>query len=128
MVNKMLGNLLNQALSTLPAQKIGWRRFLGYCTNARGQEKAKHYRQQWIMGQVQPAEKADYESLSVFATKSLYSVWASLPMKNVQKMASGDLILWNGKTLEIIAIYDWHTQNGWVKATAIERESDEVHK
>lgn len=117
-----MNNLLNQALSVVPTQKVGWRRFRDYMTDARGQEKATYHLPRFVRGQVQPAGKTEYERHTVYATRALYSVWLSLPVKNARKLASGDLILWDNKTLEVIAVDDWHTQSGWAQATAVEAE------
>ena len=115
-----LGNLLEQALSVLPAVNFYYRLYEGETRNELG-VKIPSYGQ-WLScrGMVQPVNRSKYEDLGLDFAKNYINVWGTLNLKTVGLQNQPDQILWNSCIWTITAVNEWFQYNNWVNVTAVQ--------
>ena len=78
-----LGNLLEQALSVLPAVNYYYRHYEGETRNELGVKIPSYGPWQVCRGMVQPVQRSKYEDLGLDFAKNYINVWGTLNLKTV---------------------------------------------
>ena len=115
-----LGNLLEQALSVLPAVNYYYRHYEGETRNELGVKIPSYGPWQVCRGMVQPVQRSKYEDLGLDFAKNYINVWGTLNLKTVGLQNQPDQILWNGCLWNITAVNEWAQYNSWVNVTAVQ--------
>ena len=114
----ILGNLLELALTVLPAVNFEHRYFLGETVNEIGVKVPSYSEWTACRGMVQPVQRSRYEELGLDFAKDYINVWGSIPLHSVGLQNQPDQLRWNGFLFTITAVNEWNQYNGWVNVTA----------
>ena len=71
----MIQSILSTALSVLPPQKLGWKKFLGSTTNEHGYEVDEYAEEIEIFGLLQPVPRRLYEYQGLDFQKDFWETW-----------------------------------------------------
>lgn len=115
-----LGNLLELALTVLPAVNFYYRHYEGETRNELGVKIPSYGQWQVCRGMVQPVQRSKYEDLGLDFAKNYINVWGTLNLKTVGLQNQPDQILWNGCLWNITAVNEWFQYNSWVNVTAVQ--------
>ena len=115
-----LGNLLELALTVLPAVNFYYRHYEGETRNELGVKIPSYGSWQVCRGMVQPVQRSKYEDLGLDFAKNYINVWGTLNLKTVGLQNQPDQILWNGCLWNITAVNEWYQYNDWVNVTAVQ--------
>lgn len=120
-----LGNLLELALSVLPAVNFYYRHYAGEQRNELGVKIPTYGEWLACRGMVQPVQRSKYEDLGLDFAKNYVNVWGTLNLKTVGLQNQPDQILWNGCIWTITAVNEWAQYNNWVNVTAVQDKRED---
>lgn len=115
-----LGNILEAALSLVPAVVFRYRSFKSDAVDEYGQKRATYSAWVSCRGMVAPVQRSAYEDMGLDFTKNYINAWGSIPLYTVSDHNQPDQILWNGRLWNITAVNEWNQYNGWANVTAVQ--------
>lgn len=115
-----LGNILEAALSVLPAVSFRYRAFRKSEVDEFGQKRPEYGEWKVCRGMVQPVNRTAYEDMGLDFSKNYVNAWGSIPLETVSDETSPGQILYNGRLWNITAVNEWNQYNGWTNVTAVQ--------
>jgi len=113
-------NLLNLAFGLIGRQPVQWSRFLGLSTNAAGVKVPTWASPQPLPGSFQPVSRSLIQTLGLDFNKNYANFYASADVLDVLRNATGDRLIYAGKTYQALSNTDWFAQDGWKGVMCVE--------
>lgn len=102
----MIQSILSTALSVLPPQKFGWKKFLGSTTNEHGYEVDEYADEIEIFGLLQPVPRRLYEYQGLDFQKDFWNFYSIEDIEDIG-VGGGDLLTFGGKTFKVESATKW---------------------
>ncbi|WP_265498484.1 phage collar protein [Providencia rustigianii] len=116
----MFGNLHRIASRYIPQQKALWFRFKSRETDELGHDKNQYHDPVEIRGSWQAVDTQDAQSMGFDSNQVYRRFYTSHDIKGIQRGASPDYIVINGKKYDVMGDADWYEQDGWKSVICIE--------
>lgn len=113
-------NLLTLAQGLIGQQKVMWSRFLGQTTNAAGVKVPTWAAPVAMLGSFQPVSRSLLQTLGLDFNKNYANFYASANILDVIRNATGDRLVYAGRTYQVLSNTDWFAQDGWKGVMCIE--------
>lgn len=113
-------NLLALALGVIGNQIVGWRKYVGVTTLPSGVQSPT-----WeddatdLAGSLQPADTTLIQQLGLDMTREYCTFYAPAQFREVDRDQTGDLLIYAGKTYQVLDKASWFPQDGWERVMCI---------
>lgn len=120
--------LLNRALSLIPAVTVEYRQYIGSSSNSFGVVVAEYGDPVTIANaHVQPVKSEMYPQLGLQLGKNLREVFIPANLNGMEEISvGGDILIFENKTWRIISDESWYSYDGWKVLTVIEEKDYNV--
>ena len=106
-------NVLETALSLLPAVTFKYRTFLSSEVNELGVAVSKYSEWKTCRGMVQPVEESKYAAMGLTFGKRYITVWGSVVFNTLSVQENCDQVLYDGCVFNCERVTGWRNYNGW---------------
>ena len=113
-------NLLKLAMGVITPQAVVWRQFKSRTQNALGNWVVSYNPDKAIRGSLQPMSNDEVHEMGFDVTKQYWRLYTSLPIDMVGRGESPDIIIANGRKMEVVSTDDWYGSDGWKGLTLVE--------
>ncbi|MBP3514294.1 MAG: hypothetical protein J6J74_07455 [Elusimicrobiaceae bacterium] len=112
----ILGDLLSQAFNIIPTQEFEYCAFTGKTVNTLGVFVNEYAAPVKYFGSIQALEQTQYEKLGLNFEREYRTVYASVQMKGLDKQATPDILIFEGRRWKVIRNTPWFNIDGWCGA------------
>lgn len=116
----MFGNLLNLAASVIPMQQIEVLRFEKRVLVDGGRYENTYGEPEPVRASVQSVDRRTYKELGLDMSRNYMMVYASDYIPSTKRDAAPDLVIYDGRTFEVVGDTAWTTQDGWTSGYIVE--------
>lgn len=113
-------NLLKLAMGVITPQSVVWRQFKSRTQNALGNWVNTYHPDKTIRGSLQPMSNDEVHEMGFDVTKHYWRLYTSHPIDMVGRGESPDIIIANGRKMEVVSTDDWYSSDGWKGLTLVE--------
>lgn len=113
-------NLMNLALSVIGTKQVTWRQFHARTQNALGNWVVQYKPDQILTGSWQSDPTDRVKELGYDSSKNYRRFYVSAPVEGVNRGASPDLLITDGRKYEVVSTDDWSVQDGWVAILCVD--------
>jgi len=113
-------NLLSVAMRVISPQAMQWRAFTGRTKNVRASYVDGYAPAVDVFGSAQPVARVLYQQLGLDLSKNYWTLWVQPDIRVLDRDTTGDLVLYDGRTLKCESDTNWRAADGWRKILAIE--------
>jgi hypothetical protein len=106
-------NLLSMALTLIGRQQFTYKRFQSRTPNSIGEDVTTYYSPQTLSGSVQPVPRELFERYGLQFQSSYINVYVSKGVLDVTRDMSGDQIVFNCITYNVLSTTPWVAIDGW---------------
>lgn len=109
----ILNNLLEEAFDIIPTQPFEYCAFKGKTVNELGVFVNEYAAPVQCYGSIQALEQTQYEKLGLNFEREYRAVYASVPMKGLDKQETPDLLIFDGRRWKVLRNTPWAHIDGW---------------
>lgn len=115
-------NLLQTAMQVItPTSGVAVKAYLGEGENDFGSTVVQYADAVPLFNcSVQPVKKEQIQVLGLAVNKNYIGVWTTTNSEGAYRGRQNDIILWNGKSWEVMPEEDWMVQDGWTHILAVQ--------
>lgn len=113
-------NLLRMARRLIHFEKIQYLKWIVSTDDAAGIVTPKYATPVTIEASVQPTPRNMYEQLGLDLQKNYFTVYASVPLRDLMRNGNCDMIDYAGRRLNVESNTDWFNADGWRGALCVD--------
>lgn len=106
-------NVLRMARRLIHFEKIKHLRWIGSTDNNAGIVVPVYAMPNDIEASVQPTPRSVYEQLGLDLQKNYFTVYASVPLRDLMRNGNCDMLDYVGRRLNVESNTDWFSADGW---------------
>lgn len=114
------GNLLAMASKVIAQQEVQFLRFKSNTSNAAGLKVPSYYPASPVKGSFQPLPKSRIQNLGLDWNSSYYTFYCSKKVLPVERMTSGDQIIFCGRKFDVTSDDNWLQIDGWTGVLCVD--------
>jgi len=112
-------NTLNAAFRLIRKTKVLYYKALTPTVDAVGRKVNVYEAPVEIYGSLQPVKRNLYQEYGLDFSKNYANFYASFDFLGVERDGSGDKIVYNGQSFQILSVQDWFSVDGWKVALLV---------
>lgn len=123
----MLSNILNLALGVIRPVQFQYQEYITSTINSIGIKQPSYSQPKTVSGSIQPVNTGVYQAYGLDFMKEYIRVYVPAEVRSIDRQATPDRIIFQGKTYVIIQCQAWHFYDGWNELIAV-RDKDYVQE
>ena len=108
-----VGNILKLAQTVIKPQPYIYMKYQGRVQNSLGQWITSYFPDEERMASIQPIKSDVLYRMGMDTSKKHITILDSIDYDELERDASSDRAVVNGKTYKLVPVTDWFKQNGW---------------